>query len=296
MDDWIYQDYESENQNCKIQCPSCPQCKKAIRHCFRYGDKIKAFYVDLISIKWEYAKDDCKVADHIEKMRKSLAKLKATGSELHAQLETILVQGVSICSLTRDQRWDLLYRMQFSYLMYYLIIDSKKKYSASFDKTKKKEMFTLAELSVEHILELVKSGFQYMDKYANSGQGYYLELLNAWKLLDLHRQYFAVKALSIIVPSSVRIDERQLDKAVGILNKRQQWTENEENDLVEWLGRKSNFYNVNLASTAKMKLKQRLDMSSETWFKCALPSCEAIFSLTRHPKCPECLDQSELCY
>ena len=296
MDDWVYQYFESENPTCKIKCPSCPQCKKAIRHSFRYGDKIKAFYVDLISIKWDYFKDDSTVVYHIEKMRHSLVKLKSTGSELHAQLESILLQGVAIRSLTRDQRWDLLYRMQFTYLMHCLIHDSKKLYAASFDKTKKKEMFVLDEPSVEHILEQVKMGFFYMEKYAQSGQGYYLDLLNAWKRFDLHRQYFALKALSTIVPSSVRIDDRQLGKAVYILNKRQQWTETEENNLVWWLERKSDFYNVILASTAKKKLKQRLDMSNEMWLKCSLPTCEAVFSLARHSNCPECLDQFELCY
>lgn len=296
MDDWVNQNFESEKLTSKIKCPSCPQCKKVIRHSFRYGDKIKAFYVDLISIKWDYVKDDSGVVYHIEKMRQSLVKLKATGSELHAQLDPILLQGVSIRSLTRDQRWDLLYRMQFTYLMFHLIHDSKKKYVASFDKTKKKETFVLAEPSVEHILEQVKMRFCYMEKYALSGQGYYLDLLNAWKRLDLHRQYFVVKALSNILPPSVRIDERQFDKAICILNKRQQWTETDENDLVGWLNRKSDFYNVNMSSTAKKKLKQRLDMSNGAWLKCSLPTCEAVFSLTRHSECPECLDQSELCY
>ena len=296
MDEWINRNCDSENPTCKIQCPSCPQCKKAIRYCYRYGDQIKAFYVDLISIKWDYVKEDSGVVNHIEKMRRALVKLKETVSELHSQLESILLQGVSIRSLTRDERWDLLCRMQFTYLMCHLISDSKKKYTTSLDKTKKKEMFVLAEPSVEHILKRIKTGFQFMEKNTNSGQGYYLDLLNMWKRLDLHRQYFAVEALSTIVPPSVRIDRRQFDKAVSVLDKRQQWTETEEKELQEWLERKSNFFNVNLTSTAKKKLVCRLDMSNETWFKCSLPSCEAVFSLNRHPKCPECLDQSELCY
>jgi hypothetical protein len=65
--------------------------------------------------------------------------------------------------------------MQFTYL----ISDSKQKYATSLDKTKKKEMFVLAEPSVEHILERIKTGFHFMDKYANSGQGYFQDnLLN----------------------------------------------------------------------------------------------------------------------
>lgn len=290
------QNYSNENPICKIQCPSCPRCKKAIRHCYRYGDQIKAFYIDLPSIKWDYVKDDSIVVNHIEKIRRTLIKWKGDVSELDAQLESILLQGVSIRNLNRDQCWDLLYRMQFTYLMCYLISDSKKKYAASLDKTKKKEMFLLAEPSVEHILERIKTGFHFMEKYANSGQGYFQDLLNVWKRLDLHRKYFALETLSAIAPPSVRIDARQLDKAASVLNKRQQWTETEENDLEEWLDRKSIFFNVNLTSTAKKKLRWRLDMSDETWFKCSLPSCEAVFSLTRYPQCPECLDLSELCY
>ncbi|XP_045029940.1 NFX1-type zinc finger-containing protein 1 isoform X2 [Daphnia magna] len=292
MDEWINGNGESEDTVCNIRCPSCPQCRRAIRDCFRYGDKIKEFYVDLISIKWEVAKDDKEVFSYIEKIRKSLTKLKTTEVEFEAQLNSVLIQGVCLRSLSRDQRWDLLYRMQITYLLCYLVKDAKKKYSMdSIEQNKKKDVFVLSDTAVEYVKTRASIGFKYMEKYANSGQGYYLELLSAWKRFDLHRQFFVVDTLSATVPASVRVDQRQLDKASHLLNGNQ-WTSIEENYLLEWLDRKSKFFSVNLASSVNKTLIQRLNMSSELWMKCTIPSCEAVFCRSRHPQCPECLDQS----
>lgn len=292
MDEWINGNGESEDTVCNIRCPSCPQCRRAIRDCFRYSDKIKEFYVDLISIKWEVAKDDKEVFSYIEKIRKSLTKLKTTEVEFEAQLNSVLIQGVCLRSLSRDQRWDLLYRMQITYLLCYLVKDAKKKYSMdSIEQNKKKDVFVLSDTAVEYVKTRASIGFKYMEKYANSGQGYYLELLSAWKRFDLHRQFFVVDTLSATVPASVRVDQRQLDKASHLLNGNQ-WTSIEENYLLEWLDRKSKFFSVNLASSVNKTLIQRLNMSSELWMKCTIPSCEAVFCRSRHPQCPECLDQS----
>ena len=72
MDEWIYQS-NSEETTAIIQCPSCPKCHQSIKLCFRYGDRIKAFYADLISVKLDLINDD---AIKQEKVRRALSKWK----------------------------------------------------------------------------------------------------------------------------------------------------------------------------------------------------------------------------
>jgi hypothetical protein len=292
MDKWMNENYESEDTSAhKIWCPSCPQCEKPIRLCFRYGDKIKAFYMDLTSIKWEFINDGTirTTQEWQAKINKACDKWIETEMLENQLMKFTFFQLKSQFSSTfnNDQCWDLLYRIQLTSLMFCLENDAKRTYETSYNGQTVK--FTLAESSREYLMSKVTMGFNYIKKHANSGFGYYLDLHQVINRFDLHRQFFVVEALSTRLPPSSVINQTQLDRAAHLLNGK--WTDAEERNLLEWLCRVSNMYNVTLTSSAvKKKLIQRLDMSSEMWFKCALPTCEAVFSRTRYSQCPECLD------
>jgi hypothetical protein len=275
MDDWMNENYESKETNVhKIWCPSCPQCEKPIRLCYRYGDKIKAFYVDLISIKWNFVNDGTirTTQEWQAKINKACDKwiepesasenhpLKLTFSHLKAEFNR---------SFSNDQCWDLLYRIQLTALTYYLANDAKKTYEINYNG--KKEKFPLAKSSKEYLLNKVTMGLNYMKKHANTGVGYYVDLYKVLNRFDLHRQYFVVEALSTRLPPSTLINQTQLDKAAHLFNGVEKWTDAGERTLVDWFSRISNMYNVTLISTSgdsvKKKFIQRLDMSNETWLK-----------------------------
>ncbi len=292
MDEWVNRKDESEEPIRQIRFPSCPQCGKAIRQCFRYGDQIKAFYLDLIGIKWVYVKDETirivgKVKQALNKWKPQIAE---TEDDDRIKSTFLRLTSLSNCNnLSSDQRWDLIYRIQLLYLMSCIVNDSKKKYAM------KKEEFTLNE-SVEHIVCEISSAFLYMEKNSNSGFGYYFDLFVALKRLDLYRQYYAVNSLSERLPKSNRVNQKQLEKVAHLLNNNQRLTDAEENFLVNWFEEKSAFYEINLTSSfnrANVQLVQRLDMSKETWYKCTRSFCEAVFSKTCDKKCPECLDELE---
>lgn len=296
MDDWTNEKYENELTTAhKIWCPSCPQCDKPIRLCFRYGDKIKAFYVDLISIKWDFVNDGTirTTQDWRAKINKACDKWMEPEMEENHRMKLTFSQLKNQFSSTfnNDQCWDLLYRIQLTSLMFGLANDAKKTYEMSYNGNTEK--FMLAESSREYLSSKITMGFNYIKKHANSGVGYYHDLYKILNRFDLHRQYFVVEALSTRLPPCSVINQTQLDKAAHLFNGK--WTDAGERNLVEWLDRVSNLYNVTLAGSAvKKKLIQRLDMSSgEMWFKCAKPTCEAVFSLTRYSQCPECLDACE---
>lgn len=289
MDDWVYRS-SLEETDINIQCPSCPKCKQPIKLCFRYGDLIKDFYVDLISVKLDFFKDD---AIQQDKVRRALYKWKpefVSNNEQSIRLESIYLrlQTEASRSMNRDQRWDMLCRIQLTYLLSCLANDVKKTYVSH--KNGNKEDFTLPETSVEHILSRVTIGSNYMEKHAHSGHGYYQDLFNAIKHFELFRQYFVVEALSARFPEPS--DRKQLDRFNQLLSGKRKWSDEEEAHLVRWLACKSSCYKVSLSSSVKsnVHLIERLDMNGENWFKCTQSYCEAIFSRNRHSKCPECLE------
>lgn len=297
MDEWVKQKDESEETIRQIRSPSCPQCGKAIRLCFRYGDQIKAFHLDLISIKWAFVKDDTiRIAEQIKQaLVKWKPQLEETEDDDHHRIKStfLRLQSVSNCkSLSSDQRWDLLYRIQLTYLLSCIVNDSKKKYVVK--KNGKKDEFTLDEPSVEQILSKISDAFLYMEKHANSGYGFYFNLFNSLKRMDFYRQLYAVNSLSERLPKSSRVNQKQLEKIACILNSNQQWSDAEENFVVNWFEEKSSFYGINLTGSvnrANVQLVHRLGMSNETWYKCTRSFCEAVFSNSRDTKCPECLEE-----
>jgi hypothetical protein len=297
MDKWVNQKDKSEENLRQIRSPSCPQCLKAIRLCFRYGDQIKAFHLDLISIKWAFVKDETIHA--AEKLKKAMLEWKPqmedTEDDDHRGIEStyLRLQSVSSCkNLSSDQRWDLIYCLQLNYLMSCLVKDTKKKYVVK--KNGKKDEFTLDEPSVEHILSKISTALLYIEKKANSVYGLYFNLLSLLKRLDLYRQFYAVNSLSDRLPKSSRVNQKQLEKVACLLNMDQQcWNDAEENFVLNWFEEKSSFYGITLTglfNRANVQVTQRLCMSNEMWYKCTRPYCEAVFSNCRDTKCPECLE------
>lgn len=281
----------------KIECPSCPQCGIPIRQSFRYGDLIKAFYVDLVSIKWDFFNKDSVSGGKIRKALNKLLQMKTTHS---AAIKSITQQVESVESLGRNQHWDLLYRIQMAYFLCCLENDTKIKYVVVLDKQRNKKELCLDEGSVKHLLKKVSMGFRFMEKHADTGQAYYIDLFNAVTRFDLHRQYFVIKAISDQIFPSLCIDQRQLDTAAQMLDGSKLWTDDDENYMVNWLKRKSEFYNgINLSGSVKKtneKFIERMNMSSAgTWYKCTKSACETVFSSSRYNKCPECLDEPESC-
>ena len=292
MDKRVYSS-NGEETTVRIQCPSCPKCDKAITLCFRYGDRIKSFYVDLTSIKWELFKDD---AIKQEKVRHALSKWKPKilpETEQIARLESfyLRLQTDANRSLNKDQRWDLICRIQLTYLLSCLANDAKKEYATIRNGTRVE--FTLPEASVDLILNRVTVGSNFMEKHAYSGHAYYADLFNNIKRFELIRQYLVVETLCTKFPEPS--DRKQLERFGQLLFGKRKWSDDEEKNLSNWLCGKKGVLKVNLSSSAKSNVNfiQRLDMNDGNWFKCTQAYCEAVFSLNRYSKCPECLEKSD---
>ena len=293
MDKWVYNGSNSEETIARIQCPSCPKCDQSVKLCFRYGDRIKAFYVDLISVKWDWINDD---AIKLENVHRALSEWKPeilTEPEQLTRLESIYLrlQTEANRSLNKDQRWDMLCRIQLTYLLSCLANDAKKKYVSNRNGTRVE--FTLPEASAHIILSRVTIGSNFMEKHANSGHAYYADLFNSIKRFDLIRQYLVVETLSTKFPEPS--DRKQLERFGQLLYGKRKWSDDEEKNLLVWLRGKSAFFKVSLSSSVKSNVNfiQRLDMKGETWFKCTQSYCEAVFSVNRYSKCPECLDEAD---
>ena len=282
----------------KVHRPSCPRCGEPIRLSFRYGDQIKAFHEDLISIKFEIGKDDISLYEKMqEKTRQELVKMKPIMKDcgMDVTLDKILALVEASSVLNRDQRWDLVYRIHLAYRLCCLVSDTKKSYVYGVDK-KNKNTCTIREYDQAAILSGVLIALNATAKNPYSGSRYGLDLLNYCKLLDFQRQSSVIEAIAENTSSTVRVDERKLSKAQQLLQDLTDKAiltklhEDDERYLVSWLDSKSVFFKVNLASSAKREIQliQRLDMSSESCIKCAQPNCDAIFSQLRSSSCPEC--------
>ena len=287
MDEWVYQS-KSEETTTRIQCPFCPTCAQSIKLCFRYGDRIKSFYVDLISAKWELINGDV-----IEQEQVLLALSKwrpeiLSETEQIARLKAIYLrlQREANRRLNKDQRWDMLCRMQLTYLLSCLANDSKKKYVTSNGR-----VFTLPEASVVRILSRVAIGSNFMEKHTYSGRhSYYADLYKKIKHFDLIRQFLVVETLSAKFPQPD--DGKQLERFGQLLFGEREWTDDEEQNLSDWLCGKKEFLKIYLSSSARQfDFIQRLGMKGGNWFKCTRTYCETVFSLNRYSKCPNCLEE-----
>lgn len=291
MDNWMKMDQEEYQEPIRqIQCPSCPICQQPIRQNYRYGDQIKGFYLDLTAVKFNFSDDRFASSEIIRPIINKL-RTNIPAVDYGVSVETIKRQGNSISSLNRDLRWDLLYRAQLTFLLSCIVDDSKKGYPVAIGKHKGKTEVFLDGKSLDLLMNKVSLTLQFMNNNPNCGQGLYVELFNIVKRYDLYRQYLAIIAISNVFPDSIRIDQRQLDKADSILTGIR-WNEEDEKYLVDWLGRKCSFYKVNLLGSVakKLKLYRRLTMNGDHWFKCTRASCEFIFSVWRFEQCPECLE------
>ena len=285
MDKWVYIGSNSEETIARIQCPSCPKCDQSVKLCFRYGDRIKAFYVDLISVKWDWINDD---AIKLENVHRALSEWKPeilTEPEQLTRLESIYLrlQTEANRSLNKDRRWDMFCRIQLTYLLSCLASDAKKRYVT------RNGLFTLPEAAVHLILSRVAIGSNFMEKHAYSGRhSYYADLYKNIKHFDLIRQYLVVKTLSTKFPQPD--DGNQFGQ---LLFGKRELSDDEEKHLTDWLCGKKEFFKVDLSSSAKSNVNfiQRLDMNGGNWFKCTRTYCEAVFSLNRYSKCPNCLDE-----
>ena len=292
MDEWVYQS-NSEETIARIQCPSCPKCDQAIKLCFRYGDRIKSFYVDLISVKFEVINGE--LIQH-EQFRHALSKWKPeilSETEQIARLKSIYfrLQRESKRRLNKDQRWDNYCRIQLTYLLSCLANDAKKKYVTS-----NGTVFTLPEASVNRILSRVTIYSNCMEKHAYSGRNsYYADLFTNIKHFDLIRQYLVVDALSSKFPEPD--DGKQLERFGQLLDGKSKWSSVEEKNLLDCLSRKAGMFKLDISSSAKIDTDflERLNVKAGNWFRCTETYCESVFSPNSceniTAKCPNCLDE-----
>ena len=288
MDEWVYQS-KSEETTTRIQCPFCPTCAQSIKLCFRYGDRIKSFYVDLISAKWELINGDV-----IEQEQVLLALSKwrpeiLSETEQIARLKAIYLrlQREANRRLNKDQRWGMYCHIQLTYLLSCLANDAKKKYVTSNGR-----VFMLPEDSVDRILSRVAIGSNCMEKHAYSGRhSYYADLHKKIKHFDLIRQYLVVETLSAKFPQPDY--GKQLERFGQLLFGEREWNDEDERNLSDWLCGKKEFLKIDLSSSANSDVDfiQRLGMKGGNWFKCTRTYCETVFSLNRYSKCPNCLEE-----
>ena len=295
MDQWMspLSDLTVEADVVKVQCPSCPQCGQPIRLSFRYGDQIKTFHEDLISIKFDIGTDDASLYEKKQdKIRRELVKMMPMMKDcgLDASMDQILSQAESSRLPKRDQRWNIMYRTYLAYRLCCLVFDTKKNYVYGIERRDKSNC-NIKESDQASILAGVFVALNASIK--NPGARYCLDLLDYCRLLDLQRQAFVIEAITERIPSTVRVDQRMLSKVEDILTGltvQSKLTEDEERYLISWFDNKSIFFHVNMSSSAKkeIQLMQRLDMTAGSWLKCPQPSCETIFPKQRSIRCPEC--------
>ena len=151
----------------------------------------------------------------------------------------------------------------------------------------------MPETSVDIILSRVIVGSNLMEKHAHSGYAYYANLFNNIKRFEFIRRYLVVETLSKNFPEPS--DRKQLERFSKLLYGQRRWSDNEEKNLSFWLRGKSSFFKVSMSSSANSNVNfiRRLDMKDGNWFKCTQTYCEAVFSVHRYSKCPECWDESD---
>ena len=142
MDEWIKKKTIVGALASAVKAPSCPTCDQLIRVCNRYSNEIKSFFEDLVSVKFNYVKDDLR-RGQLDKVRHELIKLKPLMKEyrLEEAIESLLNETMQIGNekLSRDERWDLVNRCVFAYRFCCLLLDvMKRTYSYSHEKNDKK--------------------------------------------------------------------------------------------------------------------------------------------------------------
>lgn len=276
-----------------VDRPSCPQCGQAVHVCFRYGDSIKAFYEDLVSIKMEYSKDDTRRLP-LDKPRNELAKTKiiVMNYGLEEATKSILDEttNANFSRLSRDDRWHLLRRIHLFYRFICLLNDVKRIYTYNETKNDKNKKSSPSNMTIDSDKadRLIQEGvvaLRVVTKCRDAGPDLSLELLKKYHRLDLQRQLFVVDAIV-----KKRPDRKLLAEAADLFNNKQDLSEQEEDYLTQMLSAYASEFRINVASSVRndMDFIQRLSMASQTWVKCLTPHCETIFSLIRSPECPEC--------
>lgn len=274
-----------------IKCPSCPDCGQFVRLSFRYGDLIKSFYEDLISIKLEYGKDKARVKDKAYKeLVKLLTKPIMKDCGLVDSLKTIMAGAELHHQLNREKRWDVASQLLVAYHYACLVCDVKKSYVYYEKKNKKNSKNLILDASfTDLLLRKATAVLAVLVKRPNAGQNFYLRLLEDWDRLDLQRQLFVAEKIAQTFQSG-RIDPTPLAAASQLLAAGRGLTEEEKTNLCNMLDLYSATFQVSLSSSAKNEIQfvPQLDFDSETWWKCLRPNCETIFPQTRSAYCPEC--------
>ena len=261
MDEWmIAEDKISKD----VECPSCPQCGTPVRLCFRYGDVIKSFYEDLISIKLECAKDEPKLLASDSDLGLMKNVILSTNWDCGEQLmKALLDKAIDHSSqLKRDERWELASRLHLAYRYGCLVNDLNRSSSST------------------ELLVRAKAVLAILKKKTNMGQKFYATLLKEWNRLEFLRKLQIAQQFEIKPKSLVKVSE--------LLERR--LTEDEEDFVASILSQCEAQTDGMMSSSAKKEIRfvHQLSFGETNWTKCLRPNCEAVFPLTRFKLCPEC--------
>ena len=299
MDEWMGFTSSEEGEMMRpVKRPCCPQCGHDVNLCYRYGDIIKSFYEDLISIKLDYGKDKIRVKDKAyQELTKMLVMPMWKECGLEGVLEAIVAEAARHNEMKRDERWDVSSRINLAYRFACLISDAKKCY-LYYEKKNKKDAKTLSldAPSVDLLVRKAVAALINLSKRTNAGQNFYLGLLREWERLDLQRQLFVAQHIVQVFPTtaSCKIGGKPLADGTELFFGDRKLTEDDEDNLAELLGSYAVSFQTNLSSSVKKDTEfvQQLDFSSETWWKCLNPTCLTVFPRTRYAQCPECGGES----
>ena len=289
MDSWVFEQRElgaekDLSASKLIQAPSCPDCKKPVVNCFRYGDVIKNYYFDLPSIKYEFVHDVPNDGNATIKALKSFLE-DCNLAAIHRLLGKFIREIENMRKGSREQLWDRANRLSLMYEWCCLLSDVKR-------------MYTLCVRGKKYQLQLEKSdtelffntGLPSIKKIAechNCGPEFCSNLSDRCTRLDYVRQVLVVKAASLICNV---INNAQLVRAIELSGNWEHLDDGKFEFLDTWLSDILQDFGLKLQSSVRPSraFTPRLSTCEGVWKKCSYEACGDVFSTIRCEECPTC--------